>query len=93
MRRSGAETARAGNGRRSRKLPERARIGMAEGKGEAYCDIAVAKRVGANRLGRPPTRRPRQLEEAIGNRAAKCRRAARGDDIPRTRVRLSLIHI
>ena len=34
MRRSGAETARAGNGRRSRKLPERARIGMAEGKGE-----------------------------------------------------------
>jgi hypothetical protein len=60
---------------------------MSEGKADADCDIAVAKRVDANRLGRPPTRRPRQLEESISNRAAKCRRAARGDDIPRTRVR------
>ena len=58
---------------------------MSEGKAEADCDIAVAKRVHTDRLGRPPPRRSRQVDETIGNRPAERRSAARCEDIPRTR--------
>jgi hypothetical protein len=57
---------------------------MSEGKAEADCDTAVAKRVRTDGLGRPPRGRLRQIDEAIGDRLAERRGAARGEDIPRT---------